>query len=250
VGGARGAAVSGPWGAAAGGWRGGAVGHATRYVSPGVVRSNAGYVRRGFGYNCFTRGWYGVHTGAWVAPRWRVANFWVAPAWATVAAYCGIAAAPIVYDYGSSVVIEDNTVYSNGDPLASAEEYATQAISYADRGRRATGEDEEWQPLGVFGLIQGEEETTSNVFQLAVNAAGIIRGNYYDAIADNNLPVYGSVDRTTQRAAWSVGEKKNVVFEAGLNNLTQGEAPVLVHFGKERSQQMYLVRLEEPQENP
>ncbi len=62
------------------------------------------------------------------------------------------------------------------------------------------------------------------------------------------LPVYGSVDQTSQRAAWSIGEKKDVVFEAGLNNLAQDQTTVLVHFGKERSQRMLLVRLEEPKD--
>jgi hypothetical protein len=65
-------------------------------------------------------------------------------------------------------------------------------------------------------------------------------------VADNTLPVYGSVDRKTRRAAWSIGEKKDIVFEAGLNNLTRNETVVLVHFGQDRSEQMVLVRLEEP----
>jgi hypothetical protein len=74
----------------------------------------------------------------------------------------------------------------------------------------------------------------------------VFRGNYYDAVADNTLPVYGSVDQKTQRVAWSIGDKKTIVFEAGLNNLTQEQSPVLVHYGKDRTQQMVLVRLEEP----
>jgi hypothetical protein len=49
----------------------------------------------------------------------------------------------------------------------------------------------------------------------------------------------------TQRAVWSIGDKKTVVFEAGLNNLTQDRAAVLVHYGTDRTQQMLLVRLED-----
>ena len=107
---------------------------------------------------------------------------------------------------------------------------------------------DEWQPLGVFGLIQGDEKEAQRIFQLGVNRAGVIRGNYYDAVADNTMPVYGSVDPKSQRAAWSIGEKKDVVFEAGLNNLTQNETTVLVHHGKDRTQQMMLVRLEQPKD--
>jgi hypothetical protein len=107
-------------------------------------------------------------------------------------------------------------------------------------------DSDDWQPLGVFGLIQGDEQVAQRIFQLGINKAGIIRGNYYDAVADNTLPVYGSVDQKSQRAAWSIGEKKDIVFEAGLNNLTQDQSTVLVHFGKDRTDQMALVRLPEP----
>jgi hypothetical protein len=257
-----GAVAAGPFGGvAAGSYRGGvavgagrgvAVGHATSYVSAGALRTSAGYVRTGggFGYSCFTPGWYRTHTAAWVAPRWRVASFWTPPVWNSLSTWCGVTVPPASYDYGSNVIIQDNNVYFGGDQVATAEEYAEQATSYADRGREARpAKDEEWQPLGVFGLIQGEEKVAQNIFQLAVNKDNIIRGNYYDAVADNTLPVYGSVNTKTQRVAWSIGDKKTVVYEAGLNNLTQEQTTVLVHYGKERTQQMILVRLEEPKED-
>jgi hypothetical protein len=58
--------------------------------------------------------------------------------------------------------------------------------------------------------------------------------------------VYGSIDPKTQRVAWSAGDKKTVVFETGLNNLTQDQTTVLVHFGNDQTEQMMLVRLNEP----
>jgi hypothetical protein len=122
-------------------------------------------------------------------------------------------------------------------------------MEICEAGRKASpAEKEEWQPLGVFALVRGEETASDKIFQLAVNKQGVIRGNYYDAIADNTLPVYGSVDREVQRAAWSIGEKKEVVFEAGIANLTRDEAPVLVHYGKDNTQQFTLVRVERSQE--
>ena len=162
----------------------------------------------------------------------------------------GIAAAPVTYDYGSSVVITDNTVYVNGESAGTAEQYATQATALADAGRAAPPADadadaDEWQPLGVFGLVQPEETVAQRIFQLAANRAGVVRGNYYDAVADSTTPVYGSVDKTTQRVAWSIGEKKDIVFETGLGNLTKAEGTVLVHYGTTRTEQMVLVRLEE-----
>jgi hypothetical protein len=245
-----GVAVGSRTGVAVGPAGGVRVGHATAYVSPTAVRTSATVVRGGYVPHTFTRGWYTTHRDAWVAPRW-VAGYtpWRPVVWGTAAAFVGITAAPIIYDYGSTVVIQDDVVYVNGDPAASATDYAAQADALADAGRRATpGEDEEWQPLGVFGLIREDEKIAQRIFQLAVNKDGIVRGNYYDAVADNNLPVAGSLDRKSQRVAWSIGDKKDIVFETGLSNLTQDQATVLVHFGKESTQQMILVRLEEPKD--
>jgi hypothetical protein len=97
-------------------------------------------------------------------------------------------------------------------------------------------------------MIHGDEQVAQRIFQLAVIKAGVVRGNYYDTIADNTLPVHGSVGPQSQRVAWSVGDQKETVFETGLNNLTQEQPTVLVPFGKERTQQMVLVRLEEPKD--
>jgi uncharacterized protein (TIGR02246 family) len=81
--------------------------------------------------------------------------------------------------------------------LATAEVYAEQATAIADVGRaeQPAAADEERQPLGVYGMVQGEEAVANVLFQLAVNKAGLIRGNYYDALGDNTLPVFGSVDK-------------------------------------------------------
>jgi hypothetical protein len=237
----------GPYGGVAGGARGGVAAHATRYVSPAGLRTQAAYVRGGSYGAIFTPGWYRGRSGAWVAARWTAASVWVVPAWSTVSVYCGITAPPIVYDYGASLVIENNYVYVNGEQTATAEQYANQAIDFVDRGRQARpADDDAWQPLGVFGMIQGDEKIAQHIFQLAVNKDGIVRGNYYNAVADDTKPVYGSVDQKTQRVAWSIGEKKEIVFETGLNNLTQEQTTLLIHYGKERTDQMVLVRLEQP----
>jgi hypothetical protein len=242
-------------GAAAG--RVGAVGGAaygrvgTYHVSGSALRTQGVAVRSSFGhYSAFTPAWYGRYPGAWRASRWAGAGAaaWAAPAWGTVASYCSYAEAPRYYDYGSSVVYQDDQVYvEGGDPLP-AETYAQQAIAFADAGRAAKPpEKEEWQPLGVYAAVRGDEQTSDKILQLAVSKGGVIRGNYYDAFADSTLPVYGSVDRKTQRAAWSIGEKKQVVFEAGIANLTRDETPILVHYGTGKTQQLTLVRVKQPE---
>ncbi len=232
--------------------RGGAVvGHRTTYVGASALRTQGVYVRRSFvHYNCFTPAWYRTHVGAWRPVAWTAAAFWTGVAWATVANTCGYPAQPVVYDYGTTVVYEDNRVYYNGDPVASAAEYTEQAAAIAVKGEEAKVSDkEEWVSLGVFGMVQGDDKDANNVFQLAVNKDGIIRGNYYDALTDTTLPVAGAVDRKTQRAAWTVGDRKETVYETGIGNLTEAETTMLVHFGKDRTQQWTLVRLELPAEN-
>jgi hypothetical protein len=262
--GAHAGAVSGPFGGVAGGARmggvnvgpggvrigGGAVvaGHSTRYYSPTAFRAQAGYVRGGYYHGAFgNAAWVRGYPNAWWPGRWSTANWWVAPVWTSVAAFCAISAPPVTYDYGSNVVIEDNYVFVDGNGVASADQYAQQATQISDAGRAAApAKDDEWQSLGVFGMVQGDEKTAQHIFQLAVNKEGVIRGNYYDAVADTTLPVYGSVDKKSQRAAWSIGDKKTIVYEAGLQNLTQNETTLLIHYGAERTQQMMLVRLDEP----
>jgi hypothetical protein len=236
-----GAVVAGPGGVA--------VKHSTFYASHGAVVAHGAVVRSGYAYHTsyFNTTWYTSHPTAWVAVGLTAAAVWTTPTYTSAAVYCGAPATPVSYDYGSTVIYQDNHVYVEGEKVASAEEYATQATAIADTGREAKPPaEDEWKPLGVFGMVQGEETVANTLFQLAVNKAGVIRGNYYDALGDNTLPVFGSVDTKTGRAAWSVGEKKEVVYEAGLANLTEPEATVLIHYGKERTRQMMLVRLEEP----
>ena len=97
-------------------------------------------------------------------------------------------------------------------------------------------------------MVQGEETTAYNIFQLAINKSGVIRGNYYNALTDSSEPVYGSVDKKTQRAAWTVGDKKAPVYEAGIANLTTDNTTMMVHYSKDRSQQFSLFRIEKPAE--
>jgi hypothetical protein len=225
-----------------------AVGHRTVYVPPARLPVQGAYVRRSFvHYNAFQPTWYTAHPHAWRAAAWTAAAFWRGAAWATVASSCGYPPAPVVYDYGTTIVYEDNRVYYNGDPVATAEEYTDQAAAIADRGEQAKAtEKDEWISLGVFGMVKGEETEANQIFQLAINKNGILRGNYYDALSDTSLPVFGSVDKKTQRAAWTVGDRKETVYETGVGNLTEAETTMLVHFGKDRTQQWTLIRLEEP----
>jgi hypothetical protein len=263
---ARGGVAVGPYGAAAGGTkvaagpggavaaRGGAVttAHGTYYRSAAAISGQGAYIRRGFAhYDCFTPRWYARYPGAWFAAGWAAGAAWRTPTWGAIASYGSYPSQPVYYDYGSNVVYEGDTVYIEGEPAATAAEYSQYATTLADAGREAKpAKDEEFLPLGVFALVQGDEQTAYHIFQLAINKKGVIRGNYYNAVADSTEPVYGSVDKNTQRAAWTVGERKTPVYDVGLANLTRDETTLLIHYDKAKTQQWTLVRIEKPKEEP
>ena len=83
-------------------------------------------------------------------------------------------------------------------------------------------------------------------FQIAVNKAGIVRGNYFNTGDNNVQPIEGAVDKKTQRITWVVKDKDKIIFDTGLYNLTKDETTVLVHFSKDKSEQWTLVRLKQP----
>ena len=99
--------------------------------------------------------------------------------------------------------------------------------------------------IGGGGGRPGDATASTNIFQLSVNKQGIIRGNYYDAVTDTTAPVTGSVDKQTQRAAWTVGDRPTPIYDAGIANLTKDETTMLVHYGGNRSQQFSLIRVED-----
>jgi hypothetical protein len=236
-------------------------------VNRHALASQASRVRENFNHHdCFRGNWWDRHRGGWRAARWAAAGAaagygaavtggggdeggyaYSTPTWGDTSSYGGYASEPAYYDYGSNVVYEGNNVYVNGDAAATQEQYGRQASILADTGKAARASDEEeWLPLGVFAMVQGEQVNGNDLFQLAVNKSGVIRGNYYNALSDTALPVYGFVDKKTQRAAWTVGDRKEPVFEAGIANLTRSETTMLVHYGGGRAQQWTLVRVNQP----
>jgi hypothetical protein len=230
-----------------------AVARATTPLSGSVAAARGTAVRNSFdGHGAFDRGWYTNHPGAWFAAGWGASTIWRAATWPAVGAWCGWgAAAPIVYDYGNNVTYQGDQVYYGDQPVATADQYYQQASDIAESAPAAAPgpQSDDWLPLGVFSLIQGDQSDTNTMFQLAVNKAGVIAGNYNSVLTGTTAPVHGSVDKQTQRAAWTVGENKTTVYDTGVSNLTKDEAPVLIHIGKDKTQQWLLVRLKqsEPQ---
>ncbi|MBA4065519.1 MAG: hypothetical protein C0501_17745 [Isosphaera sp.] len=239
---ARGAVAVGPYGAAAGRTAAAAGAGGTYYRSAAAVTAQGYAVRQNF--RTFARQ-YPVLTARWLGPTYRPVTWAVLAGWAGYGTYV---AEPVYYDYGTTVMYLGDTVFANGQSVGTAEQYAQQAVEIAAAGEAAKPDPKqgEWQQLGVFAMVGEGEEKSTNLFQLAVNKAGVIAGEYYNALTDETSPVRGSVDAKTQRAAWTVGDRKFPVYEAGVANLTRDETTMLVHFSKEKAQQFTLVRIPQP----
>ena len=151
------------------------------------------------------------------------------------------------YDYGNNITYQDNSVYVNGQTAGTGEQYYDQAASLASTGAAADAPpDGDWLPLGVFALTKSDKTKSDVSLQLAVNKQGVIRGNSTDTESNENQVIQGSVDKQTQRVAFTVGDNTNNVVETGLYNLTKDEAPCLIHFGKDKTEQWLLVRMQKP----
>jgi hypothetical protein len=229
----------------------------TRNWSSADMRVQGNYTRDNFNhYNTFNQDWYHHYPNAWWGGY--AAGIWTAASWSALNNWFGEAWQPIPYDYGSNVTYQNNNVYLNDEPIAPAADYYQSAAGLAQAGEQANIPNQtpsansqpdtanaNWLPLGVFNALQPNEKTSDMMFQLAVNKDGIIRGNYFNTNDNNDQQVDGSIDKKTQRAAWVVDDKKNIIFDTGLYNLTKDETPVLVHMGKDKTEQWLLVRLKQ-----
>ena len=165
-----------------------------------------------------------------------------------------VSARPVYYAYGQggNVYYENNVVYVNGQAAGSSQQYYQQVQAQAVAAPPAdqvNQQQQEWLPLGVFALTSEDAGDSQAVVQLAVNKQGVIAGTYYNEASQVSRPIQGTVDLNTQRAAMSFADKKNadLVLETSIDNLTQDEAPALLHFGAEQSQPELLVRLKQPE---
>lgn len=220
--------------------------------NPGVAgAAGAAAVRNSFNHpGLYGRHWYGNHHGAWLPAGWAAGAGWTPATWAAVAGLCGYAnSAPASFGYGNNVTYEGGDVYINGENVATAEEFRRQAVDLAAGGAAVDpSETEQWLSLGVFAMVRNERQRPQVFLQLAVNELGNVRGNYTDEMTDRTLPIRGAVDPETQRAAWTVGDDQSSVMEAGLKNLTEDEAPALLHKDG-KTEHWLLVRLEQPEQD-
>ncbi len=225
-------------------------------IGPGPRRGFGRGFRRGphFARGFYSPAWYGAYPGAWYPGPAAWANNgtpWVPPEWELMKKFMGIDdAQPRQYEYGKNVTYQDNSVYVDGDNVGSADEFYQQAQGLADTGSRAaTPDGQKWMPLGVFTITREGEQDDDMVVQLAVNPDGVIRGNLTSTLTNDTRTIQGSVDKSTQRVAFTITGNPDNVAETSLDNLTKDKVPLLIHYGQERTEQRVLVRLDESEAN-
>jgi len=115
-------------------------------------------------------------------------------------------------------------------------------------------EQMDWEPLGVFAVVQdsGNGDSSDQVtIQLAINRQGVLAGTYFSDRNNEVHPLSGMVDQHSQRAAWvfADGERERTVFETSLFNLTKSETSIMVHDGprQDDAQIVHLARIERPE---
>jgi hypothetical protein len=174
----------------------------------------------------------------WRPATWAILSSWIPWDWGT----------PLYYDYGDNFYYSDGFVYLDGHRVCSAGEYYDQAVDMLSRAPKVTNDPEQWMPLGVFALTQDAAKPSKIVLQLAVNKEGSIQGTYYNTEDKTAKPIKGIVEKKSQRAVWTFADESNhaVIMETGIYNLTKDQTNVLVHFGKNKTQEWILVRLNEP----
>jgi hypothetical protein len=196
-------------------------------------------------------------TSTIVSPWW----WWQPTTYGSVSAFYGpsYSVEPVVYDPGTTVIYEGDTIYINGQSAGSATEYRERTIELASPPLESypvpqpptkEGEPAQWLPMGVWALTQQEQGDAVMFFQLSVDKNGLVAGAYKNVMTNEDQPIVGQLDKETQRVAWHVGDNTETVYETGLSSLTYDVASVFVHFGPEATQTWLLVRLPSPEIPP
>ena len=173
--------------------------------------------------------------------------------WATWGALTGWFAwgsgQPVYSSYGDTVYYEGDTVYQDGNAVASTAEYTDQAYDLATSASEPAA-DAEWLSLGVFALTEDGESSgpaPTTFLQIAVSKDGVIAGTVTDTVTNNVQAIEGMVDQDSQRSAWVIEGEDAPIMETSIANLTKDEAPALLHLGDGQTQQLLMVRLEDPE---
>jgi hypothetical protein len=242
-----------------------------------------GYGWGGWGYPGGFWGW----PGGWWCPGWSEGAAWTFLGVSTLLPFLGLAMSGGGGGGGShkstppqNVTYTNNNVYVNGQPAGNVQQYYQQAEQLADQGlqqpppsytqqqyattssydpslqqagamqQQQPDQSDQWQALGVFGLAEPGQTQSNMLLQLAINKQGVIRGNYMNELTNEKSQVFGALDKNTQRISWTIGQNNSTVFDTSLGALVQQDSQVLVHYGPDNTQEMALIRLDQPASPP
>jgi hypothetical protein len=197
--------------------------------------------------------------GPWGYSWWR-GNPWYWWGWST-APYLDSWLAfgwsqPCYWDYGPGAYVyynyPTNQFYQDNKPYLPASNYYQQVYDLAHSAPAVSEADaakSDWLPLGVFAMTKENRKDENWTVQLGVNKQGVLSGTYFNQENDGAHPLVGMVDKETHKAAWyfADGSNNQMVFETSVDNLTEPQSTVMVHFGPGDSGVWQLVRLERPE---
>lgn len=173
---------------------------------PAPLPAQSGEAAAGAASIAFTPAWYARHPDAW-RPAGPPPDWWRVADPARVTDWLG---QQVVRAGGEA---DPGRVATTAGEQPDADGLRSVLVLQAGHGPEAGGSD--WLPLGVFAVVPPGGGSAHNFQQLAVDRSGAIRGNFYDAVSDTVLPITGSIDRGTLRAAWTVGANGSR-FEAAV----------------------------------
>lgn len=185
-----------------------------------------------------------------VNPWW----WWRPATWVSVSSWLYTSPPPPVYpDYSMTVIYEGaDTVYVDNQPMP-AQQYSGAIVEAASVREQAPppappaeGKPEEWMPLGVFALVQEQKGSPNMFLQISLNREGVITGGYENTITGDQRPLTGQVDKTSQTAAWRIGDNRDMICSTSVANLTLDVCTVALHFKDVRTESWLLVRMPDP----
>lgn len=243
----------------------------TSNISPAGMAARGAAVRNNFHRDdLFNRDFWGRYDRAWWYPGWGAGWPWGYTGWGDLCTFWGYPQSdePVEYDYGNNITYQNNEVYYGNQPYMPENDYYTQAQTLAlsvppsvppvapstksgtksstksGASSKSSEKESDWKPLGVFALTQGDQTDSNSIFQLAVNKKGVIRGNYFNPLTQEEQPVQGKIDQKSKRVAWTIGSNKTVVYDTGVANLLAKQSSLLIHLSGTNTQQWNMIRLE------
>ena len=149
-----------------------------------------------------------------------------------------------IYDTDHEDLEAPAAQFAEGRNISEAEVAAEskEARELAAKGQAEPAKDAAFLPLGVFTLAPENQTEATAMLQLALGKDGVLRGTYHDLLGNADHPIHGSVDKATQRAAWTFGTHGKVTFQTALPVLTEPSGPVSVHYENGQTRQWVLAR--------